>query len=155
MAKGTTIQLIGDKQILNMLKKLPTKAKDKKFWRATARGAAFPVVKEVRNLIEQDSFEDTEDHLLRAIKYRNFSNNVLAGLGGYVKFDHKAPNRDNKHLHKAALAAVLVFNRKVRPLKKTFRNWIKQAAKNEEDQSTKFMAKRAASFMQREIKKLL
>ena len=147
MAKGSTVQLIGDKQILNMLKQLPTKAKDKKFWRATARGAANPIVKKAKSLVPVKKGD-----LKRSIKYRNFSNNVHGGLGGYVKFDHRSKSDT---MTNPAKAEILVNNRKVKPLEKTHENFITEAAKNTGDESVEVMAKRAEKFMDREITKLL
>jgi len=152
MAKGATIQLIGEKKLLNMIKKLPTKAKDRKLWRTAARAAGNPIVKEVRELVDNEMFADSDEELMRSVKYRNFSNNVLGGLGGYVKFAHKSESR---FFTNPAKAAVLVYNRKVKPLKKTFKNWILKATEKRGKEASALLSKRVERFLEREINKLL
>ena len=147
MARGSTVQLVGEKALLDMLKKLPTRAKDKKFWRSTARAAANPIVKKVRTKVPVDRGD-----LKRSVKYKNFSDQAFGGLGGYVKFDHWS---NSNTLTNPAKASILVHNRKVKPLKKTYGNFITEAERETGAQSAELMAKRAAKFMEREINKLL
>jgi hypothetical protein len=147
MAGKTTIQLIGDKKLLNMLDALPLKAKDKKFWRTSARAAANPIVKSVRKKVPIDRGD-----LKRSIKYKNFSDQAFGGRGGYVKADHWSKSNT---MTNPAKASILVHNRKTKPLKKTIPNFFKEAARETGTQSAEVMAKRAAKFMEREINKLL
>lgn len=146
MAKGKSIQLTGDKELIDLLNQFPNRARDKAFWRSTARAVSNPIVKRVRKKVPIDRGD-----LKRSVKYRNFSNEVYQGMGGYVKFDHWS---NSETMTNPAKADILVHNRKVKPLKKTYKNFITEASDEVEDQSMQIMIKRTDKFFQRELKKL-
>jgi hypothetical protein len=146
MAKGSTIRLEGDKELLNMLSKLPSKSKDKRFWRMSARAAANPIVKSIRSKVPIDLGD-----LKRSVKYKNYSNQVPL-LGGYIKFDHWS---NSNTMTNPSKGSILVHNRKTKPLKKTHKNFMEAGSRESGSQSLEMMAKMAEKFMQREIKKLL
>lgn len=146
MAKNLA-KLSGDKELLNVIFKLPNASSQKRVWQSLARSAANPIVKKVRTLVPVDSGD-----LKRSVKYRNFSSNTLGGRGGYVKFNHRSKS---KNFTNPAKAQVLVHNRKNKPLHNTDKNYITEAAKVTKSQSMALMERRALKFLDREIKKLL
>ena len=103
-------------------------------------------------MIENEQFGDSDEHLIKSVKYRNFSSNYYNGLGGFVKFDHRSKSRTFTN---PAKAAVLIHNRKVKPLKKTYKNWIEEATERKGKESADLLAKAFSKAIEREIKRML
>ena len=151
-AKGTSVQLVGEEKLLALLRRMPKIAQARRIWRGAARGAAKPVIKEAKSMIENANFGDSDEHLIRSLKYRNFSSKMFNGLGGFVNFDKKSISRTFSN---PAKASVLINNRKVKPLKKTYKNWIQEATDRKGKESADMLAKAFSKAIEREIKRML
>ena len=140
------LRLDGSEELKKLLKQLPIKAKDKRFWRVAARGASNPIVRAIKAKVPVDRGD-----LKKSVKYRNYSNNVLGGRGGYIKFDHWSKSNT---MTNPAKAEILVNNRKTKPLEKTYSNFMDDAVKQSGNESLKMMEKRSVKWLQTVIKKL-
>lgn len=150
--KGKGFELIGDKELMNLIKKLPKMSAQRRVWRGIARSGSRPIIKEVRRRMPID-----QGNMKRSVRYKNYSTKYFNGMGGTVKVKQTGKMPPGVNFSNPAKASVLTNGRNSSKgdIRNKYENWFEEAGQTQGPFVVSAMTQKARKFIEKEIKKLL